>query len=540
MQSGRRGIFRPVLGWLVVSSLLLLWQYHRSQSGQASIRFTVAMEGRDGELSHESTLNGLPYQTGSPCGVGWKRVVVRADNTEPFETNCFVWYDGMEFGKITLPHSRGGINLEIFPAVATVRIAGREQVTILTNITQQSVSLLTGQYIVEAKFDHFSTKQTVEVDRDRTNRVIIAPILTTLNLSSDEVAAEFELTSTNSPVVAVKGKTPTTIPSLPVGDYDLTLSSGDHTLKVPVKLIAPNGTNRLNVAFTYSAVSILSNPEGATISHMGKDIGTTPADFDVRAGSHQFVIAKDGYFSTNLDLTVSGTNSSTASVNLQITPGEKAIRDLRTKVECEKHLQAARRLWRYDDYSNALLEVDAALKIDSHYEDALTLKAALLKAQNNTPTASTQTEASPAESRHEQAQQLLQAKSSRLPDHELFDAEVLRCAGKAIAVRRVILGNLKDSPLWKIDHLDSIGLATFVISANANDTGWKQDAVIVIDQHTDNEVAIHFKLIALVAGENGRFIPLHPNFTSDNKDAFRAQLAKETQLFRKTIREGLP
>lgn len=49
---------------------------------------------------------------------------------------------------------------------------------------------------------------------------------------------------------------------------------------------------------------------------MGKDIGTTPADFDLKPGSYQFVIAKNGYSSTNLDLTVSGTNSRIVSASL--------------------------------------------------------------------------------------------------------------------------------------------------------------------------------------------------------------------------------
>src|SRR5712671_5020560 len=87
-----RQSFRPVLWWILASSLLFLWQYHHSHAAKATMQFTISMDGRREELLHDATLNGLPYKAGQPSGVGWKKLVVQAQDAEPFRTNCFVWY----------------------------------------------------------------------------------------------------------------------------------------------------------------------------------------------------------------------------------------------------------------------------------------------------------------------------------------------------------------------------------------------------------------------------------------------------------------
>src|SRR5437867_9494226 len=127
MSSPRLRVFRPLLGWIVASSLLFLWQCHRSQASKATLQFTVSREGLTRPIPHEATVNGLPYESGQPCGVGWKKLVVQAENAEPFETNCFVWYAGESFGDITLARTRGRMELDFSPAVESVQIIGEEE-----------------------------------------------------------------------------------------------------------------------------------------------------------------------------------------------------------------------------------------------------------------------------------------------------------------------------------------------------------------------------------------------------------------------------
>src|SRR5262249_36583336 len=135
-----RRAFQPLLWWVVVSSLLLLWRYHQTQVRNATVQFTVLMEGRPDQLLHRATLNGVPYQAGARCGVGWKKLVVEASEAEPFQTNIFVWYAGQALGNITLARMRGRMELDFSPTVETVRIVGSEERKTLDNITRESLS----------------------------------------------------------------------------------------------------------------------------------------------------------------------------------------------------------------------------------------------------------------------------------------------------------------------------------------------------------------------------------------------------------------
>jgi hypothetical protein len=86
MPSVLRRMFRPLLWWLVASSLFFLAQFHRTQARKATLRFTVSMEGRSGQIIHEAKVNGSPYEAGKPSGVGRKGLVVQAADAESFET----------------------------------------------------------------------------------------------------------------------------------------------------------------------------------------------------------------------------------------------------------------------------------------------------------------------------------------------------------------------------------------------------------------------------------------------------------------------
>src|SRR5262249_251045 len=146
--------------------------------------------------------NGSPYLSGELCGVGWKRLVVAAPDAEPFQTNFFVWYAGQTLGRIVLARMRGHLDLNFSPPVERVRVLGSETSKSLNNITHESLSVPAGQYTVQAKFARFSRERTVEVTRNQTSFVSIAPSIGTLDLKSDPTAAKFELNSTMLPEVS--------------------------------------------------------------------------------------------------------------------------------------------------------------------------------------------------------------------------------------------------------------------------------------------------------------------------------------------------
>ncbi len=539
-----RRAFRPLLCWIVASSLLFLWQYHRTRASKATIQFTISMEGHTGQIAHKATLNGLSYTAGQPCGVGWKKLVVEAEDAESFETNCFVWYGGQAFGYITLARTRGRMDLDFAPAVETVRITGLEETNTLDNVSRKSLSLPTGRYSVDARFARFNIERMVEVTRNQTMHVAIAPSITTLSLSSEPEKAEFELNSMRPLEVSVKGSTPATITGLPIGDYELSVARGDYRKNIPVKLSEMNGTNNLKVEFRYAKLSISSEPADATIIRDGsKVIGQTPASFDLQPGSYRLQIAKAGYFETNLSVTLSETDSRTVSVilanvsfvealerarsqssgafadydralsdvekALQIKPNDENVLQLKRTIEFNRALRNSRQFQRNRDFPKALAEADAALRLIPNHAEALALKAELENSQRAAQEQQARVDqaaaAAQADARRKHPEKVLQDVASRVPYNELFEAQLMRCNGTLDTVRSAVLRALRRKPEWSVPRDEKPDSDTVLITAATKGFGWKQNVVLVAGKVADNEVAVCFKLFAFILGENVQF-----------------------------------
>src|SRR5687767_3083184 len=87
----------PFLCWIIVTAVLIGWQYHRSRSREARTRFAVELEG-ERFASHQALLNGIEFESGQVSGIGQKTLRIVARDAEPFETNLFVWYGGVSLG----------------------------------------------------------------------------------------------------------------------------------------------------------------------------------------------------------------------------------------------------------------------------------------------------------------------------------------------------------------------------------------------------------------------------------------------------------
>ena len=582
MSSRRRGTFRPFIWWLVVSSLLLLGQYHRTKSSEATVEFTVSMEGRERQIVHGATLNGLPYQAGNPCGVGWKKLIVHAKDAESFETNCFIWYGGASFGNVTLTRSRGRLELDCSPAGA-ILISGTEQSTNFNNTQRESVFLPTGRYKVEARFLRFNIERTVDVIRNHANHVEFNPGLTTLNLTSEPDKADFELNSKDQPEVSVRGSTPAMVVELPAGKYELTIARGDYRKKLPVTLVGAKPTNELDVQFRYARLSIASDPSNATIRDGNKVVGRTPASLDLQPGTHRLEISRDGYFGTNLDLTLSETDSRAVSVTLVnvsfveaieraqkhsfggmhydraladleqallIKPGDETALALKREVEFDRHMRQAWLLERKSAYDSALVEVKAALKLDANHADALALKSELEKekrsadeqqARNKQAAAAAQakTQQARAEDRRQRPEKLLNEVSSRIRHHEFFDNELSRFRGSVETVHMAVLNALGRDPQWSVLRDDKMNDDLRVIVAELRGVLSMQRVVVVTGQTGEDDVLICFKLFLLTGlrgSSEDSYLPFHAkNESGTRAEMINKRLRRDIQGFKKRI-----
>lgn len=569
--------FRPVLWWLVVSSLLLLWRFHYTSAARATIRFTVSMEGTPGRVFPDVWLNGQAYKAGEPCGVGKKTLRVDAPGYESFATNIFVWYAGAAFGDITLARSRGRLDLEFSPAVESVVIRGTETNTRLARVTRESLHLPTDRYSVEAKFARFTVERTVDVTRNETARLAIAPSVATLNLASKPDGAEFELHSVKSPEIALKGRTPVTISDLPSGEYSLVIWRGGYKKSRSINLGGTRATNDLTVEFSYAKVSVTSEPANATISDGNEVIGRTPAVIELVPGFHRLQIDKTGYFGTNFSLTLSETDSRSVSVSLanvsfvealararsatsgsspdydrafadvekalQIKPGDEGALGLKRTIEFNLHLRNARRFQGRGDFAAATLEAEAALKMGVNDAVVVALKGELLKGQLAAAEAQAEArrkaeeveaearrkaEAAQAEVRRNRPQKLLPETTRRLQHDELFEPQIVRYKRSLDTVRAAVVRAFGRTPELSVKQNDLLDAETAVLTVADTGQFFRHTVVMVVGQTTDTEVTVCFKVFSFMAGNDGEaaFLPTHARYASGSRakviDSMRA------------------
>lgn len=584
-------VFRPVLWWIVVSSLLLGWRFHYTRAARATIRVTVSLEGSPRLVFPKILLNGESYSAGAPSGLGRRALRVSAPGYESFETNAFIWYGGADWGGISLMRSRGRLDLDFSPAAESVQIQGAETNSRLDHVAQDSLLLPTGPYSVEAKFARFSVKRTAEVTRNQTARVALAPSITALNLTSVPGNAEFELRSVNPPEIGLKGRTPSIIADLPSGEYSLAIWRGGYRKELSTTLSGTRATNDLAVEFHYAKVSVTSEPSNATISDGNGILGRTPAVLDLPPGFYRLYIEKAGHFGTNFSLTLSETDSRTVSVSLanvsfvealararsaatgsspdydsawadvekalRIKPDDAGALGLKRTIEFNLHLRNAKRLQGRGDFAAATLEADAAQKLgvndavvvalkDELQNGQLAAEAALEEARRKAELAEkearSKADAAQAAARRIRPQELLQETTRKIQYDELFEPQTMRFMGSLETVRVGVARALAAKPEWSGLQNEALDADTVVLKAENKGLLTKHIVVLVVGQSADNEVTVCFKLFSLLTSGLGEssYVPRHPRFLpSFNAEPIEAALSKDISDFRKRLEAEL-
>jgi len=563
---------RPLLCWFVVSLALLLSRNHQQQEQQATLQFALSLEGQAGRPFYHAELGGIPFHAGAHSGLGRKQLRIEANDAEPFVTNVFVGYGGKNLGLIRLARSRGSLELKTVPMAERVIIEGAETNHIFTQVSSQSISLPTGRYKVRAHFARLTTEPEVEIAANRTLALTIDPGLTKLALRSNPTNAEFELQSLSPAGVTVRSNTPVTITDLPAGEYHLRIWREDYDKTVPVKLTA-TGTNELHVEFDYAKITIKSEPSGATIRDGKKLLGTTPVALTLPTGLYRLAVAKEGFFTTNVALSLSANedraielsllseayvsalerarNSSSgffadldqalAAVNaaLQARPGDETALALKQGITFQRHLRDAREFRRTRQIGRALDEVENALKLKATDADALALKRDLEKDRQAAAEAQAQV-------RRELPRKVFEEAVQRLPHHDLFSSQESKLAGPVKEVRDKIIEALGRNPAWNVARLDKPDDDVSVIHADIKGFGSRQSAVVVVGQTADNEVIVYFKLWTFTLGSNiqiglsglsdSSFKPLHSSYATPlSAPSVERRRLREIEEFKKRL-----
>jgi hypothetical protein len=549
--AGLKGkVFRPLLGWFIVSTVLLVWRNHQIQERKATLQFSVSLEGRVGFPPYRAQLNELLFDAGDHSGLGRKTLRIEARYADSFVTNLFVGYGGKNIGHIQLARSRGHLKLSTVPLAERVVIEGAETNFTRTQFSNELARLPTGRYKVKAEFARLTMEREVEVAANRVQTLIIDPSLTKLSLSSNPTNAEFELRSLSSAGPMVQGNTPVMITDLPAGEYHLRIWRGDYQKTVPVKL-SSNGTNELQVEFDYAKITINSEPSGASVHDGNKLLGTTPLPLTLPNGLYRLAVAKEGFFTTNVALTLSAKEDRVIELSLlseayvsamerarqfssgffvdldralegansalQAKPGDEPAAVLKQEIMYQRHLRDAREFQRSRQIARALDEVESALKLKANGSDAVTLKQDLQKEQQAIAAAQ-------AQARRELPGKTFEEAVQRVAHYNLFPSHEVKLTGQKSEVRKKIIEALSRAPVWTVTQFGKQSEEVSVHQAETKSFGTRQSAIIVIGQTAENEVAVHWKLwtftlsgnINLTLGgiSDNSYTPLHTTYAT--------------------------
>lgn len=517
---------RAAVGWVVLSSLLLGWRLHQNLAARATVEFNVSLEDATAGRSSDATMNGLPFHSGQPSGVGRKRLRIAASDHETFVTNVFIGYAGRDFGDLVLSRMRGNLDLSFQPAALQVTLQGGGWETNLNEITGQSLPLPTGSYEVKARFQHFSIVQKVEVQHRQTARLRFAPDLATLRLSAEPPDAAFELRAVRIPGLALEGQTPAVLADLPAGEYALDIARGPYRKSLRVELNRP--TNEVKVEFHYTRVSILSEPADAEVQDGRSVLGRTPLTLDLMPGEHRLRVMKTGYFPTNLNLTLDGADRREINVilgnvslaeamnrarrevsrpapdwqavlndvaqALQINPLDPEARGFQREAEIHLRLQRARAFQQAGDQARALAE------LENSPEDARVSE--LREAIRRSRAAA---EAQAVQARLERPAEVMQELerttrfASRFPTHSFVTTAPLE---KVLTGLVLALGKKPEFNLGESHRPDP---ELFTLVAERRQFFRKVKLLITAGQTTDTEVRVFLKVLFLTT--DGRLTP---------------------------------
>jgi hypothetical protein len=195
-----------------------------------------------------------------------------------------------------LANARGSLLIRTHPSGATVTLG--DQPPVQTPAPIQDLKLGEQTYKIELEgYDPYTGFAKVEENRIvKPDVVNLIPSVGAIQIHSQPEGLAFELRSKSNPMNVVRGATPQTVPSVPVGAYEVTVTrEGWKPLTEPAQVRRGQEENK-TLKFLGGTVTLKSEPPGAKIELNGKDLGVTPKQFaDIPPGPVSYTLQLAGY-----------------------------------------------------------------------------------------------------------------------------------------------------------------------------------------------------------------------------------------------------
>ena len=212
---------RPLIAFGVVLLAALGYFQHQRMMERTRINFAVQSPDLNPALLASAWLDGKPASSGQKISLGKHTFKVTHPHGETFEASFFAWYGGKDFGTVALKRSTGTLNIHANRAILVLSVSGRDFNTVLTNVTEKSLSVPADDYTVMAMFPNRpGDTQKISVTAGQAAECSFAPAYGTLRASANRDGATYELIA-NDGNALLSGNLPRSNDAIPVGTYRL-------------------------------------------------------------------------------------------------------------------------------------------------------------------------------------------------------------------------------------------------------------------------------------------------------------------------------
>jgi tetratricopeptide (TPR) repeat protein len=341
--------------------VLVMFAIHQHQLAmeRTRIKFNVTMYETNVLEDAFATLDNQPVTSGDNISLGSHILVISHRKGEPFTTNFFAWYGGLDCGKVNLKRAMGFLNISAKPAARSITISGPEFSQTLNDSKGINMLVPTDNYRIRCEYERWNDEVNWAVNPGNNRTCIFDPHLGDLSITSSDMPATFQVSNQNGQLIE-QGDLPATVTGLPSAIYQVTIEHNGHRLKRS-SFVAQEKANTLPVEFAFGAVNLESHPSGAAVYAGGNYLGTTPLDVkELDPGLVHFQIQSPGYANADVSANVTANETVMVSSNL-------------VSLDYVERMRGAQNSMASGDYHRAVTDLEQALTARPDDTEALRL-----------------------------------------------------------------------------------------------------------------------------------------------------------------------
>jgi hypothetical protein len=514
--------FIPMRVWFWISLPLFALDFHWKNAPKTHLNFSVFIDGKYVEArAYSATCGGKPLSPGERVDIGWKKIRIEAKDVQPFEKKMLVFYGRNELGEIHLQRLHGMLELKLEPPALGITGTGPYHEFSISKTSTLTSSIPVGEYHLTANYGFFNETTHVQVLANQTNRYDWRAKVGAVWMDSDPSGATFILAKKSDANIRRDGITPIHFPTLPVGEYHLTIWRGDYQKSQSFR-VNFGETNLINTVFEYGTVQFTSD----------KEIGQTPFRLSLKPGNYQFRFKKVGFHDETKDIAISGQEEVNIEINLTsrrytqalenarqefarreynlalravadaltAKKGDAEATDLKQKIQVALHLDLARQYGQERKFSDAIEEAQAALKLAPHDRTAQELKNRLEDQHKAFEESAAKAKA---EARKLRPEKVFLQLTDKIRNSHLADPKGVRIKSSVKDVRETVRAALAAEPKWKILTDKDVEPEIFYVEAEYRNVFLGNRFVVLVGgQSADNEVLLFYRVWAFSLGKN--------------------------------------